>query len=86
MKVEKEKFQEERNIKLNREIEKLRSKQDLELQALLTRMNSTYGEFKRDRALEFDKLIIRYKNRLNEAENQHKLEISVITKKKGSSI
>jgi hypothetical protein len=45
-------------------------------------MNSTYGEFKRDRAIEFDTLMMRYKNKLKDAENQHKTEINNLTKKK----
>jgi hypothetical protein len=83
--LEKEKFQIEKTVKLNREIEKLRVKHENEINALQTRMNSTYGEFKRDRAIEFDTMMMRYKNKIKDVENQQKTEIYNISKKKGSS-
>jgi hypothetical protein len=39
-------------------------------------MLASFGEFKRDRAIEFDKLIQKYKNRTKEMDNLMKLEIS----------
>ncbi len=83
---ERKKFENEKIAKLNREVDRLRLKHENEINALQTRMNSTYGEFKRDRAIEFENLMMRYKNKLKDVESLHKTEINAITRKKGSSM
>lgn len=39
-------------------------------------MQTAYGTFKRDRALAFDKLIQKYKNKIKDMETQHRMEIA----------
>lgn len=48
------KYIEEKERKLRKEVEKIKLKQDNETNAFNMKMNSTYGEFKKNRATEFD--------------------------------
>lgn len=65
---------------MRKELEKVRQKQDVEMSSLQARMNSAYSEFKKNRALEFDRLLQKYKNRINEMEKLQKLEVANFSK------
>ena len=54
-KAELERYNRVKQEKLNKEIVKIKEKQDLELQVFQNKMNQTFNEFKKDRALETEK-------------------------------
>ena len=74
------KFLDEKERKIRKEAEKLKTKQDNEMNAFNLKTQAAYNEFKKNRAIEFDKMILRYKNKMKELENNQKLEISNFSK------
>jgi hypothetical protein len=62
------KHQEEKEKRKKRELDRIRVKHETELETLQIKMNSSYGEFKRNRALEFDKTLLKYQNKIREIE------------------
>jgi hypothetical protein len=74
-KVDMEKYNRIKLDKLNKEILKLKEKQDLELEVFQNKMNQTFNEFKKSRALETEKIIQKYKNRTKELEKFQQKEI-----------
>lgn len=70
----------EKERKIRKEAEKLKTKQDNEMNAFNLKTQAAYNEFKKNRAIEFDKMILRYKNKMKELENNQKLEISNFSK------
>jgi hypothetical protein len=70
------KFLEEKERKIRKEADKIKVKQDNEMNAFNLKTQAAYNEFKKNRAIEFDKQILRYKNKMKELENNQKLEIS----------
>jgi len=77
---ENRRFLEEKERKLKAELENIKAKQDLEIQAFQLKMSSAYNEFKKARALDFDRIIQKYKNRLKDLENQQKIEMNSLSK------
>jgi len=71
---------EEKQKKMNKEIEKVRTKQEHESNSLQMKMQANYGEFKRERAIEFDKLLQKYKNKLKDLDSIQKLEMGNLPK------
>lgn len=71
---------EEREKKIRNEAERLKTKHDNEMNAYNLKTQSAYNQFKKNRAIEFDKMILRYKNKLKELENNQKLEVSNFSK------
>jgi hypothetical protein len=65
---------------MQKEIEKLKLRQENDMNALQLRIKSNYGNFKRERAVELEKLFLKYKNKMKELENRHKYEISNFSK------
>lgn len=78
--IENKRFLEEKERKLKIELENIKSKQDLEFQAFQLKMSSAYNEFKKARALDFDRIIQKYKNKLKDLENQQRLEMNSLSK------
>jgi len=74
-KVDLDKYNRTKMEKLNKEVMKLKEKQDLELEVFQNKMNQTFNEFKKNRALETEKIIQKYKNRTKELEKAQKKEI-----------
>ena len=74
------KFLEEKERKIRKEAEKIKVKQDNEMNSFNLKTQAAYNEFKKNRALEFDKMIMRYKNKMMELENNQKLEVSNFSK------
>ncbi len=74
------KFLEEKERKIRKEAEKIKTKQDNEMNSFNLKTQAAYNEFKKNRAIEFDKQILRYKNRTKELESNQKLEISNFSK------
>ena len=78
--IENIKFLDEKERKIRKEAEKIKTKHDTEMNAFNLKTQAAYNEFKKNRALEFDKMILRYKNKMKELENNQKLEISNFSK------
>jgi len=74
-KVDLDKYNRTKMEKLNKEVLKLKEKQDQELEVFQSKMNQTFNEFKKNRALETEKLIQKYKNKTKELEKAYKKEI-----------
>lgn len=77
---ENQKFLEEKDRKLKKELENIKQKQDMEISAFQLKMSAAYNEFKKARAVDFDRIIQKYKNKLKDLENQQKLEMNSIAK------
>ena len=52
----------------------------MEISAFQLKMSTAYNEFKKARAIDFDRIIQKYKNKLKDLENQQKLEMNSIAK------
>lgn len=66
------KFEEEKARGLQSFIDKVQMKQDAEQSALHQKMQSNYGTFKRERALQFEQMVLKYKNKTKEFEDRLK--------------
>jgi len=75
-KVDFERYSRTKQEKLNKEIGKLKEKQETELQVFQNKTNQTFNEFKKNRALETEKIIQKYKNKIKELEKNQKNELS----------
>jgi hypothetical protein len=71
---EKDKWEAQKQANLDRAIEKLRQKQENEKQHYHKKMSQIFTEFKKNRAIETEKIIQKYKNKLKEAENHEKTQ------------
>jgi len=71
---EKDDFESEKQAKLQREIEKIRQKHDNEKQFYHKKMSQIFTEFKKSRAIETEKIIQKYKNKLKQLTNSEKCE------------
>lgn len=78
--IENQKFLEEKDRKLKKELENIKQKQEMEISAFQLKMSAAYNEFKKARAVDFDRIIQKYKNKLKDLENQQKLEMNSIAK------
>lgn len=77
---ENQRFLEEKDRKLKKELENIKQKQEMEISAFQLKMSAAYNEFKKARAIDFDRIIQKYKNKLKDLENQQKLEMNSIAK------
>lgn len=78
---EKEKCNQENQNRFEKEIENYKKKQDNETKALEQKIQTNYNNFKKERALKVESLLLKYKNRLRELEKKQKNEISKLEKK-----
>ena len=78
--IENQRFLEEKDRKLRIELENIKQKQEMEISAFQLKMSAAYNEFKKARALDFDRIIQKYKNKLKDIENKQKLEMNSIAK------
>ena len=78
--IENQRFLEEKDRKLRKELENIKQKQEMEISAFQLKMSAAYNEFKKARALDFDRIIQKYKNKLKDIENKQKLEMNSIAK------
>jgi hypothetical protein len=60
---------------MNKEIQKLKVKQENEFNILHDKMKKDFNEFNKKRAAELDIILLSHKNRLKELDNAQKLEI-----------
>lgn len=67
---------EEKARRKQQEIHRVQTKQTNEYMGFETKTQAALGEFKKSRAAEFEKLVLKFKNKLKELENNQKLEVS----------
>ena len=58
----------------------MKNKQNIETKALEQRIQASYNKFKKERAIKVESLLLKYKNRFRELENQQKNEIKLLEK------
>lgn len=75
-KKEKEKFEKEKYKNFQKEIENLEKKQQNESKGLEQKIQSSYNNFKKRRALKVLELLLKYKNQFRDLENKQSNEIN----------
>lgn len=75
-KKEKEKFEKEKYKNFQKEIENLEKKQQNESKGLEQKIQSSYNNFKKRRALRVLELLLKYKNQFRDLENKQSNEIN----------
>lgn len=73
-KKEQELFDLERERHLEKEVSNFKLKQSNETKALEQRIQNNYNKFKRDRALKVEELLLKYKNKFRDLENNQRSE------------
>jgi hypothetical protein len=61
-------------------MEKIKTKMEIELNSFQLKSKASLDEFKKKRGVEFDKLLLQFKNKTKELENNQKLEINNFSK------
>lgn len=74
--VEKQQYLKDKEKNLNIELNTLKKKQEGEVQALNMKIQQVYGEFKRNRALEVQTMLMKYKNRYKEMADSQRKELA----------
>lgn len=74
-----------REQRITKEINKLKNKQEIELKNLLMKGSVSANILKKKRALEFDNLVQRFKNKMKDLENETKREKIDFNRLKDSS-
>ena len=75
-KKEREKFEKEKYKNFQKEIENLEKKQQNESKGLEQKIQSSYNNFKKRRALKVLELLLKYKNQFRDLENKQSNEIN----------
>ena len=75
-KKEKEKFEKDKYKNFQKEIENLEKKQQNESKGLEQKIQSSYNNFKKRRALKVLELLLKYKNQFRDLENKQSCEIN----------
>ena len=75
-KKEKEKFEKEKYKNFQKEIENMEKKQQNESKGLEQKIQSSYNNFKKRRALKVLELLLKYKNQFRDLENKQSCEIN----------
>ena len=79
-KKEKEKFEKDKYKSIQKEIENLQRKQLIETKVLEQKIQSIYNEFKKNRALKVQELLLKYKNQFRDLENKQSNDIKNLEK------
>ncbi len=79
-KKEKEKFEKDKFKSIQKEIENLQKKQLIETKALEQKIQSIYNEFKKNRAIKVQELLLKYKNQFRDLENRQSNDIKNLEK------
>ena len=78
--MENKKFIEEKEKKLKKEVEKVKSRHDTESISFQMKMTASVNEFKKNRTVEYERLIQRFKNKIKDLEIAQKSDINSIAK------
>ena len=79
-KIEKEKFEKEKFRTIQKEIENLQKKQLNETKGLEQKIQSIYNNFKKNRAIKVQELLLKYKNQFRDLENKQSNDIKNMEK------
>ena len=79
-KKEKEKFEKEKYKNIQKEIENLQKRQLNETKAMEQKIQSIYNEFKKNRAIKVQELLLKYKNQFRDLENKQSNDIKNLEK------
>ena len=79
-KIEKEKFEKEKFRTIQKEIENLQKKQLNETKGLEQKIQSIYDNFKKNRAIKVQELLLKYKNQFRDLENKQSNDIKNLEK------
>ena len=79
-KKEKEKFEKDKYKSIQKEIENLQRKQLIETKVLEQKIQSIYNEFKKNRAIKVQELLLKYKNQFRDLENRQSNDIKNLEK------
>ena len=79
-KKEKEKFEREKFKTIQKEIENLQKRQLNETKGLEQKIQSIYNDFKKNRALKVQELLLKYKNQFRDLENKQSNDIKNLEK------
>ena len=79
-KKEKEKFEKDKFKSIQKEIENLQKRQLNETKALEQKIQSIYNEFKKNRAIKVQELLLKYKNQFRDLENRQSNDIKNLEK------
>ena len=79
-KIEKEKFEKEKFRTIQKEIENLQKKQLNETKGLEQKIQSIYNNFKKNRAIKVQELLLKYKNQFRDLENKQSNDIKNLEK------
>jgi hypothetical protein len=79
-KKEKEKFEKDKFKSIQKEIENLQKRQLNETKALEQKIQSIYNEFKKNRAIKVQELLLKYKNQFRDLENKQSNDIKNLEK------
>ena len=78
---EKEKCNQENQTRFEKEVENFKKRQENETKALEQKIQTNYNNFKKERALKVESMLLKYKNRLRELEKKQKNEVGKLEKK-----
>lgn len=78
--LENRKYIEEKEKKLKINVEKLKSRHELENDSFQMKMTASINEFKKNRTNEYERLVQRFKNKLKDLEIFQKNDINSIAK------
>ena len=79
--VENKKFIEEKERKLKKEVEKVKSRHDTENISFQMKMTASMNEFKKSRTVEYERLIQKFKNKFKDLEKVQIAKINTIARK-----
>jgi hypothetical protein len=76
--IENKKFLEEKERKLKKDIENLKTKHDLEFVSFHMKMTAVVNEFKKSRTIEYERLMQKFKNKFKDLEKLQNTELNLL--------
>ena len=80
-KYENKKFLEEKDRKLKKEVEKVKTRHDTENTSFQMKMTAAINEFKGSRTFEYERLIQKFRNKFKDLEKMQKTDMNLLTGK-----
>eukprot|EP00340_Litonotus_pictus_P001113 CAMPEP_0170517370 /NCGR_PEP_ID=MMETSP0209-20121228/3386_1 /TAXON_ID=665100 ORGANISM="Litonotus pictus, Strain P1" /NCGR_SAMPLE_ID=MMETSP0209 /ASSEMBLY_ACC=CAM_ASM_000301 /LENGTH=276 /DNA_ID=CAMNT_0010802601 /DNA_START=1 /DNA_END=831 /DNA_ORIENTATION=+ len=80
VKADQERIKNENQKKIQAEINRISTKHENELNAFKLKMKLAFDEYKKSRAIEYDNLVQKYKNRIKDLDNSQKKELALFPK------
>ena len=76
--IENKKFLEEKEKKLKKEIQKIKTKHNNEIYSFQMKMTSAVNEFKKSHSVEYERLVQKFKNKFKDLENSQITELNLL--------